>query len=80
MGGIALLSGPKPTMLHGRKVRWMFAGGALLIAMAMESACGGGSPVKPLPHGGTPAGVYTVMITGTAGNTPHSATTNLTVE
>jgi hypothetical protein len=46
----------------------------------MESACGGGSPVKPLPHGGTPAGVYTVMITGTAGNKPHSATTNLTVE
>jgi hypothetical protein len=80
MTGIAWLGAPKCKALSGRRVAWIFGGGALLVAVALESACGGSSPIKPPPHGGTQAGVYAVVITGTAGTASHSASTNLTVD
>lgn len=51
----------------------------LLAGVLLEAACGGNS-VKPPPSGGTPAGTYTITVTGTAGATQHSATTNLIVQ
>jgi hypothetical protein len=50
----------------------------LLAGVALETACGGGSP-RP-KTGGTPPGAYTITIVGKAGATQHSATTALTVQ
>ncbi len=52
-----------------RKLAWTFA----LLLMASQTACSG------LPHTGTPAGIYTLTITGTAGSQTHQATVSLTV-
>ncbi|PYV94029.1 MAG: hypothetical protein DMG90_00785 [Acidobacteria bacterium] len=50
----------------------------LLVGIALETACGGGSP-KP-KMGGTPPGAYAITVIGTAGATQHSATTTLAVQ
>ena len=55
---------------------------ALLLALLCAS-CGGGGYVTPTPGkgppGGTPAGTYTIVVTGTSGNVSHAASTQLTV-
>jgi hypothetical protein len=47
----------------------------LLILLGL-SACGGGGggggSGPPITHPGTPAGTYTIMVTGTAGTTTHT--------
>jgi hypothetical protein len=50
---------------------------AMLLSMA---ACGGGGGTTPVPHPGTPAGTYTIVVTGTAGTTVKSANFTLTVQ
>jgi hypothetical protein len=52
-----------------KKLAWVFA---LLLALSLTSCSG-------LPHKGTPAGTYTLTITGTAGNQTHQVTVLLTV-
>jgi len=59
----------------------------LVIACAMllgMSACGGGggsnSTPTPVPIAGTPAGTYTIVVTGTAGTTVKTANFTLTVQ
>jgi hypothetical protein len=52
-----------------RKLAWVFA----LLLLASQTSCSG------LPHRGTPAGVYTLTITGTAGSLSHQVTVSLTV-
>jgi hypothetical protein len=52
-----------------KKLAWTFA----LLLMMSQAGCSG------LPHNGTPAGIYTLTITGTAGTQTHQVTVSLTV-
>lgn len=65
------------------RLRFLLTCSALLLA-ALCSSCGGGmfSPPPPPgtgPPGGTPAGTYTIVVTGTSGNVSHATSTQLTV-
>jgi hypothetical protein len=51
---------------------------AILAALLLLPACGGGSS-HPNPHGGTPAGTYTISVTGTDGTLSHSVAPPLTL-
>ena len=65
-----------------RAPRLLLPGFAILLA-AFCCSCGSGtvSSVDPKrgPPGGTPAGTYSIVLTGTSGNVSHAATTQLTV-
>jgi hypothetical protein len=51
---------------------------AILAGVLLLPACGGGSSHPP-PHGGTPAGTYTISVTGTDGTLSHSVAPPLTL-
>lgn len=62
-------------------LRLLLSCSAILLAVLCTS-CGGGyvTPTPPKgPPGGTPAGTYTIVVTGTSGNVSHAASTQLTV-
>lgn len=66
--------------VQGRTLRLLLPCSALLLA-ALCCSCGGGV-VPPTPGkgpGGTPAGAYSIVVTGTSGNVSHATTTQLTV-
>jgi len=51
----------------------------LLFVVFEAVGCGGGGPPPPPPPHGTPAGTYTVTVTGMSGSTTHTATVTLVV-
>ena len=67
--------------VQGGGLRFSLPCSALLLAVLCAS-CGGGM-VTPTPGrgppGGTPAGTYTIVVTGTSGNVSHAISTQLTV-
>jgi hypothetical protein len=80
IGGLALLG----TGLTSRKKKlWGFLFGCLLFSgLIFLAACGGSSSSGGGGHPGTPAGTYTVTVTGTGttGSPTHSTTVTLTVQ
>ena len=66
------------------RIRTSLAAFALLIVIVACASCGGGSssgpppPPPPNPQG-TPAGTYTITVTGSSGNLTHSKTVNVKV-
>jgi hypothetical protein len=81
IGGLALLG----TGITSRKKKlWGFLLGCLLFStLIILPACGGSSSSGGGGgggHPGTPAGVYTVTVTGTAGSLTHTATASVTVK
>lgn len=76
--GIALVNSRKT---QRRRLRLVLGCSAVLLA-AVCASCGGGyvtpTPSKG-PPGGTPAGTYMIVVTGTSGNVSHAASTQLTV-
>ena len=63
--------------------RRLLTAAAVLVLVAVCASCGGGSsngsPPPPPPTGGTPAGTYTITVTGSSGSLSHSATFKLIV-
>jgi subtilisin family serine protease len=65
--------------LGPRQRVWVDAAVVLVLA-AVCAACGGGTSSGPPSTQGTPAGPYTVTITGNSGNLSHSTTVQATVK
>ena len=63
-----------------RRLKLAFGSLFLVLLAAALVACGGSSSVTPPPSGGTPAGTYTVAVTGVSGSLSRSANITVTVE
>jgi len=78
VGGLSLLG--LGVSAGRRKRRWILGGLLGLIAgiVLLQPACGS-SGSTPAPTGGTPAGTYTITITGSSGSDSHNASVTLIV-
>jgi hypothetical protein len=76
ISGLALLrrTGAKKRMMIFFLLATLFAG------VLFQVACGGGTKATPTVNPGTPAGTYTVTVTGTSGSASHGTTVALVVQ
>lgn len=74
--GVVLLSGKRGR----RKSALSFVVVMGLASLCFQTGCSGGGSSGSGGSGGTPAGTYTIQVTGTAGSLSHNATVSLTVQ
>jgi hypothetical protein len=68
-----------PARRTARRLISISALALLLISVGYLSGCAGGFPGASV-NNGTPAGTYTITVTGTSGSVQHSTTVTLTVQ
>jgi hypothetical protein len=66
--------------VSSRRRRLSILGCLIVVAVLAGVACGGGSSTTQQKSHGTPAGSYTITVTGASGSTTHSANVSLTVQ
>ena len=78
IGGLALLGTGLTS--RRRKLLGLLLLGLMLTGLIFMAACGGSSSGGGGGHPGTPAGTYTVTVTGTAGSLTHTAPVTVVVQ
>jgi subtilase family serine protease len=79
-GSLALIAGAMLVGVPSRR-RWKVTLGILLVTLAVAAVgCGGSSSNSTPKTGGTPAGSYTVTVTGTNGSTTRTTNVSVTVQ
>jgi subtilase family serine protease len=79
-GSLALIAGAVLVGAPTRR-RWNFALGLILLTIVFAAVgCGGSSNNSTPKNPGTPAGTYTVTVTGTSGSTSRTTAVSVTVQ
>jgi len=81
LAGMVLVGGRRRYRGHGRRRKWLALLGVLALTIVWPACGGGGSSSSSSGSGGTPAGNYTVTVTGTytSGSVTLTHSTKLTL-
>jgi hypothetical protein len=75
----AAASGRRVTAMN-RNFRFLLRFSALILLLMLWATCGGGGGGGSFQQTGTPAGTYTITVTGSSGSLNHNTTLKLTVQ